>query len=356
MVADRLRRWLDTQSTTRAVLVFVFSMLVVSSGVLVAFNGGVAAAPPEGINDRATTTVSTGGIYPHLLEGGQICATKLEADVNRVIVTNATVKNVDIYLGDEDGGVSSHMSVPSGEIEGEMIIYTNGENVLIDTMARLGICLPPGVPNPIPTTLEAYYIGTQNLEADNVELTTGGDPPEASGPSLKQVMEETNTSRSDVGLNNSTNLTDGSVNTSSTSANNTTTPANNTTTPANNTTTPNNQTENNSLHANNSSTPTNNSTSTNNSTTNTQQSTPTKTTDSDQKSNEQTTITEQSKTTTQTNTPTETPKAAEPETTEKPTQTESKTSTTTESDDGGGIIDGIIDFFSPDDDDDETNQ
>lgn len=347
----------------RTVLVFVVSLLVISSGILVAFNGGVAAAPPEGIEDRATSTVSTGGIYPHLLEGGQICATKLEEDVNRVVVTNATVKDVDIYLGDENGGVTSHMSVPSGEVNGEMIIYTNGENVLIDTMARLGICLPPGVPNPLPITLEAYYIGTQNLKADNVQLKSGGNPPEASGPTLKQVMKETNTSRSDIGLNNSTNLTDGTVNNSST-------PANNTTVPENNTTTPNNQTENNrtqaknsSIQANNSNTPKNNNntptksstpTTTNTQPTTTTGSTPTKTTNVEQQSNEQTNTKEGPKTstqtTTQTNTPTETPKATEPEKTENPTQTESNsTTTTTESDGGGGIIDGIIDFISPDD-------
>jgi hypothetical protein len=192
--------------TVRTVLACAFALLVVSSGSLVLINNGTISAAPDGIKDRATFTVRTGAIYPHAAEGGQICAEKIKPDVNRVIVTNATIKKVDIYLGDE-GEVQAHISFPTGEVNGQLVLYTNGENLLVNTLATLGICLPPGVPNPLPTTLEAYYLGDQNLETTGLDLSSGGNVPEPSGPSFSQLLNTTNTSREELGLNNSTTST-----------------------------------------------------------------------------------------------------------------------------------------------------
>jgi hypothetical protein len=192
--------------TVRTVLACAFALLVVSSGSLVLLNNGTVSAAPDGIKDRATFTVRTGAIYPHLAEGGQICAEKIKPGVNRVIVTDATLKDVDIYLGDE-GEVQAHISFPTGEVNGQLVLYTNGENLLVNTLATLGICLPPGIPNPIPTTLEAYYLGVQNLETKNLDLSSGGNAPEPSGPSFPQLLNATDTSREELGLNNSTTST-----------------------------------------------------------------------------------------------------------------------------------------------------
>lgn len=209
--------------TMRVALACVLALLVVSSTSIVLLNGGIATAAPDEIEDRATFTVRTGAIYPHLSEGGQICAQKIEPDVNRVIISNATLKDVDMYVGDE-GGVETHISFPEGKVNGEIVLYTNGENLLVNTLATLGICLPPGVPNPFPTTLEAYYLGAEDLNAGSIKLSSGGTAPEPSGPSLPKLLEATNTSREEIGLNNSTNITN------STDTNGTiVTPVNNTT-------------------------------------------------------------------------------------------------------------------------------
>lgn len=189
----------------RAVLSCTLALLVVSSGSLVLFNP--AAAAPDGIDDGETFTVRTGGIYPHLSGGGQICAEKTDSGANKVTVTNSTLKDVDIYVGKE-GGVKGHISFPSGEVNGDLVLYTNGENPLVNTLALLGVCLPPGTPNPIPTTLEAYWLGVSNLQPNNIKVTSGGEPPEASGPSLQKVLDTTNTSKKEIGVNNSSDLTD----------------------------------------------------------------------------------------------------------------------------------------------------
>jgi hypothetical protein len=225
--------------TVRAALACGLALLVVSSGGIVLLNGGIATAAPDEIDDQETFTVRTGAIYPHLFEGGQICAQKIKPNVNRVVITNATLKDVDIYLGD-DGTPQAHLSFPTGEVNGELILYTNGENLLVNTLATLGICLPPGIPNPLPTTLEAYYLGVENLHPKNLKVTSGGTVPEPSGPSLPKLLEATNTSREEIGLNTSTNVTNSTSNNTTVSGNNTTirTPTNNTTigTPTNNTT------------------------------------------------------------------------------------------------------------------------
>lgn len=213
MTGHRLCRRLRALLTMRAALTCTLVLLVVSSSSLVLFTP--VAAAPDGVEDRATFTVRTGGIYPHSAEGGQICAEKTAPDVNKVTVTNATLKDVDIYLSRNDR-LETHISFPSGEVNGALVLYTNGENALVNTLATLGTCLPPGTPNPLPTTLEAYWLGVANLQPSNLELTSGGNAPEPGGPSLTQLLEATNTSPAAVGLNNSSNTT-----------NNTTTPPEN---------------------------------------------------------------------------------------------------------------------------------
>lgn len=198
--------------TMQAVLSCTLALLVVSSGSLVLFDA--AAAEPDGVDDGATFTVRTGGIYPHASDGGQVCAEKTDSGANKVTVTNATLKDVDIYVGKEDG-IKAHISFPTGEVNGALVLYTNGKNPLVNTLSLLGVCLPPGVPNPIPTTLEAYWLGVSNLQTNNISVTSGGDPPEAGGPSLQTVLDRTNTSKKEIGVNNSTDLTNRVLNNSS---------------------------------------------------------------------------------------------------------------------------------------------
>ncbi len=201
MLIERLKRRLRSVGTPQAVLACALSLLLITSGSLVFVT--TAQESPDGVDDRETFTVRTGGIYPHLSDGGQICADKIESDVNKVTVTDSTLRDVDIYLG-EEGSVESHISFPSGEVDGDLVLYTNGENPLVNTLATLGICLPPGTPNPLPTTLEAYWLGVDNLQTEGIEITSGGEAPSVGGPELSDVLEETNTSREDLGINNST--------------------------------------------------------------------------------------------------------------------------------------------------------
>ncbi|UPM43608.1 hypothetical protein [Halocatena salina] len=205
MSIDRLKRRVRSVGTFRAALACVFSLLLVTSGSLVFVTS--AQESPDGVDDRATFTVRTGAIHPNIADGGQICAEKIESDVNKVTVSDSTLKDVDIYLGKE-GSVESHISFPSGDVSGDLVLYTNGENPLVNTLATLGICLPPGVPNPLPTTLKAYWLGVDNLETEGLSISSGGEPPSVNGPELSEVLSETNTSRSELGINNSTETND----------------------------------------------------------------------------------------------------------------------------------------------------
>lgn len=282
MSIDRLTRRLRSVGTRQAAFACAFSLLLVTSGVFVFVT--TAQESPDGVDDRETFTVRTGGIYPDLLAGGQICAEKIESDVNKVTVTNSTLKDVDIYLG-EEGNVESHISFPSGEVNGKLVLYTNGENPLVNTLATLGICLPPGMPNPLPTTLKAYWLGVDNLQPEDIQITSGGDAPSVSGPGLSELLTETNTSRADLGINNSSDTNNSTVNetanaTPTNGTANATTPVNDTvnnTTQTNetaNTTTPTNDTTNSTIQTNetaNTSAPTNE---TANSTTPTNETTP----------------------------------------------------------------------------------
>lgn len=228
MLIERLKRRLRSVGTPQAVLACALSLLLITSGSLVFVT--TAQESPDGVDDRETFTVRTGGIYPHLSDGGQICADKIESDVNKVTVTDSTLRDVDIYLG-EEGSVESHVSFPSGEVDGDLVLYTNGENPLVNTLATLGICLPPGTPNPLPTTLEAYWLGVDNLQTEGIEITSGGEAPSVGGPELSDVLEETNTSREDLGINNSTetNNTTDATPTNDTINDTTATPTNDTT-------------------------------------------------------------------------------------------------------------------------------
>ncbi len=217
MSIDRLKRRVRSVGTFRAALACVFSLLLVTSGSLVFVTS--AQESPDGVDDRATFTVRTGAIHPNIADGGQICAEKIESDVNKVTVSDSTLKDVDIYLGKE-GSVESHISFPSGDVSGDLVLYTNGENPLVNTLATLGICLPPGVPNPLPTTLKAYWLGVDNLETEGLSISSGGEPPSVNGPELSEVLSETNTSRSELGINNSTETND--TNETLTNATNTT--------------------------------------------------------------------------------------------------------------------------------------
>ncbi|RRJ29157.1 hypothetical protein [Halocatena pleomorpha] len=198
---DSLKRRIRSVGPLRAALACGFSLLLVTSGSLVFVTS--AQESPDGVDDRATFTVRTGSIHPDIADAGQICAEKIEPDVNKVTVSDSTLKDVDIYVGKE-GSIESHISFPTGDVSGNLVLYTNGENPLVNTLATLGICLPPGVPNPLPTTLKAYWLGVDNLETDGLSISSGGEPPSVGGPELSDVLAETNTSKSELGINNST--------------------------------------------------------------------------------------------------------------------------------------------------------
>ncbi len=189
----------------------ITTMLVVSAGFAVVSSGQES---PPGADDRVTYTITTGGIYPDssLLGGtsGHICAEKLSEDVNRVKIDDARLEDVDIYVGQE-GSIQSHIQFDSAEVNRNLVLYTNGESALVDTLAELGdlgggeLCLPEGIPNPIPTTLEVYWLGVYNLNPENLQISSSGTVPDnLPDPTLDDVLNETNTTEDDLVYENGT--------------------------------------------------------------------------------------------------------------------------------------------------------
>ncbi len=186
-------------------------MLVVSAGFAVVSSGQES---PPGVDDRVTYTITTGGIYPDssLLgdTSGHICAEKLSEDVNRVKIDDARLEDVDIYVGQE-GSIQSHIQFDSAEVNRNLVLYTNGESALVDTLAELGdlgggeLCLPEGIPNPIPTTLEVYWLGVYNLNPENLQISSSGTIPDnLPDPTLDEVLNETNATEDDLISENGT--------------------------------------------------------------------------------------------------------------------------------------------------------
>ena len=141
--------------------------------------------PPEETADGATFTVSTQSIDLHQSEGGTICAQKLAPDVNEVTITHATMNGVELYLGNEEE--PKKVSSPTAKVD-EIVLYTNGENQLVNLLATTGACIP--LDQPQQTVLEVYYQEAGQLQMDQFQFETGGTspPPEPGGFTVPESL------------------------------------------------------------------------------------------------------------------------------------------------------------------------
>ncbi|MFB6172615.1 MAG: PKD domain-containing protein [Haloarculaceae archaeon] len=174
---------------SRRLPLLVAVLVVVSSPVAVT---GVTATAPKETDDGATYTISTQSIDLH--PGGTICAKKVAPDVNRVTVTDATMRGVDLYLG--DGDRPKHVSAPSADVD-QIVLYTNGNNTLVDLLAVAGACVPTDQPQQ--TVLQVYYSKSDTLALNGFQMnsTTTDRVPEPGGLTVPQGVLDNSTEDGD---------------------------------------------------------------------------------------------------------------------------------------------------------------
>lgn len=180
----------------RRTLAVALALAVVVGSLAGATRVGTGAAPPE-IDDRETFTIHTESIQ--MQQGGQICAESLQDDVNKVTIRNANLRGTTMYYNGQS--VDKVISLPSSDLDGELVLYTNGENSLVNTLAQLGMCIP--VDQPLPVTLEVYYLSAESLNVDNMEIAVGhgiaDNPPEPGGLALSEFLGNVSLSQADNG-------------------------------------------------------------------------------------------------------------------------------------------------------------
>lgn len=154
-------------------LQFAVALLVVASVAVVALTSGPTAArgslsasptPPE-IADRDTFTVQIGSISP--ASSGRICANLITSDVNEVVVSDVELTDVTIW---HEGDLATRVDISSA-VTDRTVLYSNGENDLVTTLATLNGCI--GIPQPKPITLEVYYMDTSSLDASGLRIQSG---------------------------------------------------------------------------------------------------------------------------------------------------------------------------------------
>lgn len=163
--------------------------------------------PPEETEDGATFTVSTQSIDLHQSEGGTICAKKMAPDVNEVTITHATMNGVEMWLGNEEE--PKKVTTPTAEVD-EIVLYTNGENQLVNLLATTGACIP--LDQPQQTVLEVYYQEAGTLQMDQFQFVTGGTspPPEPGGLTVPSSLLN-NSSSTDGPVSNTTDALNGTT-------------------------------------------------------------------------------------------------------------------------------------------------
>lgn len=149
----------------RTLLVAV--LVVVSAGAVAAVPAS-GASSPQATQDGAVFTVQTGSIQVE--PGGRICAQRVDADTNKVVLHDVTLTDVTIYQGAEN--VQQRTEIASADVEGKMVLYTNGENGKVDTLAKTGQCITM---NQADTVVEATYVTSNAMETGNTSIVGGSD-------------------------------------------------------------------------------------------------------------------------------------------------------------------------------------
>ncbi|WP_254823262.1 hypothetical protein [Haloglomus halophilum] len=178
---------------SHAALVLVLVLVAASVLQVAALPGRATGQSGDGVpatvTDGEVFTVRTGSIV--LEPGGSICASELASERNRVTIENAVLKEVSLW---HEGELPMRLAIPRGETD-ETMLYTNGENDLVDALAELDACLH--LSQPLPVTLEAYYMESDVLNARGMELVTGSDEvgsvPDPGGLRVGDLLSQTGT-------------------------------------------------------------------------------------------------------------------------------------------------------------------
>lgn len=154
---------------------YIAIVVVLGIGITVAAAGFVSAGH-EPVEPDQTYIHVIGSITTH--DNGQICIEDMGENLNKITVTQATVRNTTFYhyrQGDKD--VRIH--VPELHSD-EIVVYSNGENSLVNTLT--GMCTTVDVTDSL--VLAEYYLTISLNMPQGVEIVSGphvADNPPAPG-------------------------------------------------------------------------------------------------------------------------------------------------------------------------------
>lgn len=138
--------------------------LLVVGGSLAA---GTVSASNDSVDDGATFTVETGKIL--LQEDGRICAEKEGRGLNKVTIYDARLVDVTLYQNNS-GDNDVRLEMNESRVD-EMVIWSNGENARVNTLALTGGCIR--LDQPTRTVLEATRLESVTYRTEEMEIITG---------------------------------------------------------------------------------------------------------------------------------------------------------------------------------------
>lgn len=166
-------------------------LVVASAGVWTAVPAS-GASSGEKTADGATFTVETGSI--HVEPGGRICAKVVDGNTNEVILEDVNLTDVTVYLTADS--VQQRTDISSADVEERMVLYTNGENQKVDTLATSGRCITTDQKNVV---LDSYHVESSNLSTTDTQIVVGEDVAEgAPAPGGFQLPPRYNDGESEV--------------------------------------------------------------------------------------------------------------------------------------------------------------
>ncbi|MFB6163742.1 MAG: hypothetical protein ABEJ31_01140 [Haloarculaceae archaeon] len=170
--------------------------LVLASAVSAVAGPAAAAAtaPPSGPATSDTFTVATDQIL--LGDGGEICAEKVGPYRNKLTIHNAELKGITMYLAASSSGVDKRISIPSANLTGDLVLYTNGENDLVNVLATAHTCVSLDQTNQ--TVVQVYSMNYDALDSTGMTMAAGkhvaDDVPSPGGLSLPSMGDGSNDS------------------------------------------------------------------------------------------------------------------------------------------------------------------
>lgn len=146
--------------------------------VIAVMVGAIATVPVAAQTGSEETYVhEVDAIRTH--SDGQICAEKVAPNVNRVEVGNSTHINTSIYHHNTARDI--YINIPKFNSLSQIVLYTDGSNPVVDALARLGECTPPGMDVECTIVVNEYNISLGMETPEGIEVRAGpnaaGEPP-----------------------------------------------------------------------------------------------------------------------------------------------------------------------------------